>query len=146
MLRKMPPPPPIAQNDPIFNHWLHELTAFITDSGGIDTGTIPGYDSLVSTVATHTTEINSNTASIATNTSNIASNAANIATNSANIATLFSTTSTHTSQIGFLAARAQVLNGTAAPAAGLGANGDWYADTSGKHIHVKVSGAWVQIM
>lgn len=49
-------------------------------------------------------------------------------------------------QIAALQARFQVRNGVGAPATSLGVNGDWYADTTNKHIYVKVSGAWVQIV
>lgn len=125
MILRMPPPPPIAANDPTFNRWLHDLTAFIKEGGGIDTGTIPGYDALVSNVAT-------NTANISNNTANIALNTANIATNTANINTL--------------TARSQVRHGTVAPTAALGIDGDWYSDTSAKHIYVRVTGSWLLIV
>lgn len=158
-LKRVPPPPPIAENDPVFNRWLHDLTAFITESGSIDPGVIPGYDTLVSTVALHSTQISSLTVNVAANTSNIS-------INTSNISTLFSTTSTHTSQIATnttniatntsgiagnavniatLTARSQVLHGTAAPGA-IGIDGDWFSDTTAKHIYVKVSGSWVLIV
>lgn len=144
-IKRIPPPPPIATNDPVFNRWLHDITAFI-GSNGIDTSQIPGYDDLVATVDAHSTQI-------AINTSNIATNTLNIGTNSTNISTLFSTTAAHTTQINAntsnisaLAARSQVLHGTTPPTAGTGIDGDWYSDTSAKHIYTKVAGTWVLIV
>jgi hypothetical protein len=133
ILTKVPPPPPIAQFDPAFNRWLHDLQAFINDGGGtINPDLIPGYDALVSTVNTHTIEISSLTTQTAANTSAIA-----IAITRINI--LFSTTAT-------LTARPVVRDGTTVPGGGLGSNHDWYADTNNKHIYVKVSGSWVLIV
>jgi hypothetical protein len=145
-LKKTPPPPPIAINDPIFNRWLHDLTAFIQEGGGIDTGNIPGYDTLVSQVSTNTSNIATNTSNITANSANIATNTANIATNTTNIATNTANIATNTSNIATLTARSQVRHGTVAPTAGLGVDGDWYSDTSAKHIYVRVTGSWVLIV
>jgi hypothetical protein len=38
------------------------------------------------------------------------------------------------------------LHGTVPPAVGTGVEGDWYADTVAKHIHVKSGGVWVLIV
>jgi hypothetical protein len=131
----------LAVNDPAFNKWLIDLTSIINSGGGgIDPSLIPGYDALVSTVNLHSIEIASNTVNIAANTSAIAT--ANI-----NITSLQSQTSINTLAVNNLNARARVLNGTGAPGAGLGQDGDWYAKTSAAtHIYVKVAGAWVVIV
>jgi hypothetical protein len=160
LLKKMPPPPPIAQNDPVFNRWLHDLTAFISETGAINPGVIPGYDVLISTVHTHTIQISSLTVDVSSLTSQTAVNTSNIATltsqvgvNTSNIATLFSTTAAHTDQINANAAnisaltiRSQVLNGGGVPSAGAGIDGDWFADTVALHIYVKVGGFWILIV
>jgi hypothetical protein len=140
ILTKVPPPPPIAQFDPAFNRWLHDLQAFINEGGGtINPDLIPGYNALVSTVNTHTIEISSLTTQTAANTSAIA-----IA--NTHISLLTTTSQTHTAQIAALTSLPRVRNGTVAPGAGLGVNGDWYADTNNLHIYVKVTGAWVLIV
>jgi hypothetical protein len=152
-LKRTPPPPPIAVNDPIFNRWLHDLTVFISESGGIDPGMIPGYDVLVSTVNTHTTQIstlNTNvtslTSQVGVNTSNISSLTSLTSTHTSQIAANTSNISANTSNIATLTARSQVFMGTTAPAAGTGVNGDWFSDTTAKHIYVKTGGSWVLIV
>jgi len=133
ILTKMPPPPPVAQLDPAFNRWLHVLQAYINDGGGtIDPSLIPGYDALIATVNLQTSQINTLLVNTAANTSAIS--LINTRINSIN------------ATITGLAARPIVRNGTAAPGAGLGNNGDWYADTNNLHIYVKVTGAWVLIV
>jgi len=137
----------------MFNRWLHDLTAFVSATGGIDVSQIPGYELLVATVNQHdidiaalTSQVSTNTLAIADNTADITTNTTNIANNAAAIATHTSQIAAHTSQIATLNARSQAFNGTVAPAAGLGVNGDWYSDTTAKHIYVKTGGAWVLIV
>jgi hypothetical protein len=142
----VPPPPPIAVNDPTFNRWLHDLESLIHQGAGIYTGQIPGWDTLVATVASHSDQIANNTLNIAANTVNIAANTAAIATNTAAIATHTSEINANTASIAALTTRSQVFNGAGAPGAGLGVNGDWYTDTTAHHIYVKSSGAWVLIV
>jgi hypothetical protein len=42
--------------------------------------------------------------------------------------------------------RSQLLNGTAVPDPKRGINGDWYCNTTAKHIYVKIANAWVLIV
>jgi hypothetical protein len=147
ILNKVPPPPPIAQFDPAFNRWLHDLQAFINEGGGtINPDLIPGYDALVNTVNLHTIEINTNTINTAANTSAIAFANAKITLHTTQIGILNTEVATLTTDVATLTARPIVRNGTTVPGGGLGANGDWYADTNNLHIYVKVSGSWVLII
>ncbi len=133
VLSRVPPPPKWAVDDPTFNKWLIDLTQIINSGGGsIDPSLIPGYDALVATVNLHSTQIASNTVNIAANTSAIA--------------TINSVIASLQIAVNSLLVRSQVRNGIVAPGAGLGNNGDWYADTVAKHIYVKVTGAWVLIV
>ncbi len=140
ILNKMPPPPPVAKLDPALNRWFLDLQSFINSGGGtIDPSLIPGYDALIAQVNLQTTQINSLLVNVAANTSSIHSLQASIVTINTSIATL-------ATLVANLTARPIVRNGTAAPGAGLGNNGDWYADTNNLHIYVKVTGAWVLIV
>lgn len=133
ILNKVPPPPHIANLDPTLNRWLIDLQAFINQGGGtIDPSLIPGYDALIATVNLQTSQINTLLV--------------NTAANTASIHTLQVLLTALTTRVTALEARPQVRNGTAAPGAGLGNNGDWYADTNNLHIYVKVTGAWVLIV
>ena len=42
--------------------------------------------------------------------------------------------------------RSQLLNGTAAPTTKQGIDGDWFCNTTAKHIYVRVAGVWVLIV
>lgn len=124
-MAKIPPPPDIAAKDPVLNRWLIELTATLNGQGDIDPGSIAGFLELQNEVAQNTADI----AALKTSTTAL----------TAEINTL-------SFQINILTSRSVVLNGAGAPAGGLGNNGDWYADTTNKHIYVKTGGAWLQIV
>ncbi len=133
ILNKMPPPPPVAKLDPALNRWFLDLQAFINSGGGtIDPSLIPGYDALIAAVNLQTSQINTLLVNTAANTSSIH--------------TLQLLVAALTTRVTALEARPIVRNGTTAPGAGLGRNGDWYADTNNLHIYVKVTGAWVLIV
>ena len=138
MALKIPPPPPIASADPQFNRWLLELTSILSNQGGIDPSEVTGLPTLITQVGTNTTDI-------ATLETGQGGQGTEITILQSNVATLGSEIATINGQITTLQTRNQVLHDTAAPVA-LSADGDWFADTTAKHIYVQVAGAWVLIV
>lgn len=140
-MAKVPPPPQLTGPEwQLFNRWLLELTAILDASGGVDPTQIPGYGTLQTQVAQNTSDIQ--TAEL-----NISSLAAGQGTQGTAVASLQNRMTTAEGNITTLAARAQVLNGAAAPTVADGLDGDWWAKTSAPtHIYVKVAGAWVTIV
>lgn len=139
-MAKIPPPPPIASEDPAFNRWLLELTSILSDTGDIDPGSISGYPALLLQVA-------ANTASIASLTSRVGVVETSVSALQVAVSALTARVTSTESAITTLQARNQVFNGAPAPTAGIGIDGDWYAATGvTKHVYVKVAGAWVQIV
>lgn len=132
MTQKVPPPPSIANSDPAFNRWLIELTAILNAGGGIDPNTIPGFTSLSNQVDANTTDITT------------LQNAMALA--QAQIAALTLSVAIANSAITTLSARAQVFQGSGAPAGALGAVNDWYANVgggAGARIYIKTApGTW----
>lgn len=137
-LRKMPPPPELTSN-PELNRWLHDLQAFISSNGGIDTSQITGYDALTTQVAT-------NTSGLAALSNTVTALSSTVSGHTTSISSLNSLTATHSAQIAALQANAVVRNGIGAPSNGLGIDGDWYGDTTNKHIYIRVGGAYVLII
>ena len=133
MVAKFPPPPTLPQQFQQLNRWLIELQSILNSQGTIDPSSVDGLPALFTQVAGLATQVAALTAEVATNTTDIATNTTDIATNTANIATL--------------TARNQILNGTGAPAAGLGNNDDMYIDnagsTPGALLYIKIAGTWV---
>lgn len=131
-MAKVPPPPNIAKTDPVLNRWLLELTSILNGAGQVDPGSVVGLAALVA-------QVNAQGAAITALNTLTASQAASITA-------LNTLTATHTTQITALTSRAQVFNGIGAPAAGLGAVNDWYANTAGAagaRIYIKTSpGVW----
>jgi hypothetical protein len=138
VIRRQPPPPPLTA-DPAFNRWLHDLTSFISDSGGIDPSQFPDLSNLQTQVAT-------NTSAIAALTSNLASLQSSVTTINGEISTINGEIATNNSAIAALQANPILRSGSGAPAGGLGNNSDWYGDTTNKHIYIKSAGTWVLIV
>jgi len=137
MVQKLPPPPSVAINDPELNRWFLELTAILQNSGGIDPGSVPGLTDALAQVALNTAAITA----LQTGTGN---NSSAIAVLQFDVSLLFGAIATINSNLTTLNARAQVLSGAGAPAAGLGNVNDWYGNiggAAGARVYIKTAPA-----
>lgn len=134
MAQKFPPPPDLGKDNQKLNRWLLSIQAILNSGGLIEPGQIDGLPALIS-------QVNANTLAIAALTANTTNAIGNLTTQQA--ATQLQLDALQTA----FDALAIVYNGTAAPAAGLGNVGDWFADTTGKHIYVKTAAAtWTLVL
>jgi len=124
MPQKVPPPPPIATQDPQLNRWFLELTAILNDSGGIDVSSVTGLDVVVADVTQNTNDITALQSGSAGQSASITALNSQVGALQVQVASLATT-------VAALSSRAQVFNGTVNPAAGVGNIGDWYANTAG---------------
>jgi len=140
VVKKVPPPPPIAINDPTLNRWLIEVTAILSAAGGIDPNNVNGLSTTTAQVATNTTNIAANAAAITAETSRATTAEALLAPRASPTFTGVpiaptpapGTNTTQLATTAFVQARGGALhNGAGAPASGLGAVGDWYGDPAG---------------
>jgi hypothetical protein len=140
--QKFPPPPFLVgtdQNTQMLNRWLLEVQNVLAAAGGVDPSNIAGFTALQTQVATNTTDI-------ATLEAGQGGQAGAIATLQFEVTALNADIATINGQLTTLESNAVVRNGTAAPANTLGNNGDWFGDTTNKHIYIKVAGAYVMIV
>ena len=131
MVQKLPPPPQFAGPEwQAFNRWLIELTSVLADNGGVNPNVIDGYPALVTQVGENASDITSLTNSMALVFAQVSA-----LTNSLALAN---------SSITTLSARAQVFQGSGAPAPALGTTNDWYANVggaAGSRIYIKTAPA-----
>lgn len=124
-MAKVPPPPPLANNDPVLNRWLLELTSILNGDGQINATAVPGLEDVQAEIETLQGQVN---------------------LLSSEFAGLNSVIANHESRIQTLEARNQVFSGTAAPGAGVGVDGDWFYNRTGvvgARLYIKVGGAWL---
>jgi hypothetical protein len=141
MVQKIPPPPFIAslsQEMQSLNRWLLEIQAILNSAGTVDPGQVDGLPEVIAQTALNTSNIDALQVSVGDATNSIALLSAQIVTIQTDIATINGTLTT-------LGARAQVFNGTGAPAAGLGTDNDWYYNRTGAvgaRLYIKLAGVW----
>jgi len=141
MARLFRSPPPIPPElDPKLNRYLHDLTAFISPAGGIDTDFIPGFSELILAVNT----LNNSVQQLKTQ--------VDILSQSLNALQLM--VNGHSARITTLEGSVQILMGnpvihnvTTTPVNSLGLNGDLaVVTTAPRHIYTKVGGAWLLVV
>lgn len=132
MTSKVPPPVGLATKDPVFNRWLLELTSILNSAGQVDPGSVAGLAALTIQVTAQGTAITTLNGEVTTLNGEVATLNGEVATLNGEVATL--------------QANAVVHNGVGAPAAGLGAVNDWYANVGGAvgaRIYIKTApGVW----
>lgn len=152
MVLKVPPPPQLPVSFGGFgqqlNRWLLEIQAILNSQGTIDPGNVGGLPALIIQVATLVTEIATLTTEVTAATAAVAVLTGDVATLTAQVATLTTDVAANTAAITALQANAVVRNGSGAPGAGLGSDGDLYinnAGGAGTRLYGKIAGAWVAI-
>ena len=143
---KFPPPPTLPVALQPLNRWLIELQSILNSSGLIDPSSVQSLPATIAQVVANTASIGVLNGEIGVLNGEVAANTASIVTLNGEVAANTASIVTLNGEVATLQARNQVLNGTVAPVVGQGVNGDWYADTVGLHIYVKVAGAWVLII
>ena len=139
---KFPPPPTLPVALQPLNRWLIELQSILNSSGLIDPSSVQSLPATIAQVVANTASIGVLNGEIGVLNGEVAANTASIVTLNGEVAANTASIVTLNGEVATLQARNQVLNGAIAPVAGLGVDGDWYADTGGLHIYVKVAGAW----
>ena len=141
MTLKIPPPPFLTGPQYAgFNRWLLELTSILQATGGIDPNSVAGLAEVIAQSA-------ANAAAIVVLQALTASQGADISTLQGDVTTLQGDVVTINSALTTLGARAQLFNGSGAPAGALGNINDQYTDITNKHIYTKIGAtAWLLIV
>lgn len=136
MVQKVPPPPQLPLSFGAFgqqlNRWLLEIQSILNSGGTIDPSSVDGLPALFTQVATLATEVTTLSGQVATL--------------SGQVTTLTGQVAANTAAITVLQSFGAVRNGSGAPSAGLGANGDLYINntgSAGSNLYAKISGSWV---
>lgn len=140
-IKKIPPPPPLPDALQPLNRWLLELQSILNASGLINADNVENLPQTIIQVGSNTVDITALQNAVTALQNALTALAARVTALENALAAL-------TVRVANLEARAQVLNGAGAPAAGFGNVNDWYADVSAtKHIYVKTAAAtWTLIV
>jgi hypothetical protein len=139
MVLKLPPPPQFTGPQwQQLNRWFLEFQNILNNQGTIDQSDVDGLPTVV-------TQVGTNTTSITTINGEITVINGEITTINGQITTINGEITTINSEI---AALALIRNGSGAPGAGLGNNGDLYLNNTGgagTRLYGKIAGSWTAI-
>jgi hypothetical protein len=143
MVQKIPPPNQLTGPEwQSFNRWCLEVTGILNSQGQIDPGEVEGLPEL-------TADVGVLQGQVATIDGEITTINTHLTTIDGEITTINTHLTTIDSEITALQANPIIRNGSGAPGAGLGSNGDLYIDNNypgTNRLYAKIAGVWKSIV